>query len=107
MEPFADKYSYYVPRFLLLSLAKARNVDQQFWKEKFHAANEEAQLALMNGPVFSFLKGGEDMDFLFFLLFPICSHQVLKVFSNAFPKMFPIAPGFYSIPFAQIQLPCI
>ncbi len=104
MEPFADKYSYYVPRFLPLPLAKEKNGDQQFWKEKFHAANEEAQLALMNGPVFSFLKAG-DMDFLFFPLFPICSHQVLKVFSNAFPKMFPIAPGFYSIWFAQTSTP--
>jgi hypothetical protein len=73
VEPFADKYSYYVPRFLRLSLAKAKNGDQQFWKEKFHAANEEAQLALMNGPIFSFLKGagGRGHGFFVFSLVPI------------------------------------
>jgi hypothetical protein len=35
-----------------------KNGDQQFWKEKFDAANEEAQHAIINNPVFFFLKVG-------------------------------------------------
>jgi len=54
---------HYVPKILSLTLAYTKNGDQQFWKEKFHAANEEAQHALMNDPVF-FLGGGE--YFVFF-----------------------------------------
>jgi hypothetical protein len=41
-----------VLKILALSLAYPKNGDQQFWKEKFHAANEEAQHALMNNPIF-------------------------------------------------------
>jgi hypothetical protein len=56
---------------------------------------------------FLFERGGGYKDFLFFPLFPTCSYQVpkgfqvLKVFPDAFPKMFPIAPAFYPIWFAQ------
>jgi hypothetical protein len=78
VEPFADKYSYYVPRFVPLPLAKVKNGDQQFWKEKFHAANEEAQLALMNGPDFSFSKKGGHGFFVFSLVpirFSKCSQM--------------------------------
>jgi hypothetical protein len=60
--------------------------DEQFWKEKFHAANGKAQRALVNGPVFFFLIGAE-RDIYIFLLFSNGS-QVPEVF----PKMFPIAP---------------
>jgi hypothetical protein len=92
--------------------AKAKNGDEEFWKEKFHVANGKAQHALMKGPVFSFLRArGRGI----FSLFPMCSQgvlikfsndsQVLKVFPNAFLKMFPIAPGFYIIWFAQISTP--
>jgi hypothetical protein len=90
VEPFADKYSYYVPRFLPLPLAKAKNGDQQFWKEKFHAANEEAQLALMNGPGFSFLKGGGGDGFFVFSLVPNLSpsgsQSVLKCVPQDVPN---------------------
>ncbi len=61
-----------------LLLAQAKNGDKQFWKSKFHVANEKAQHALMRGPVW----GGE--DFFVFSLFPMCSHQVPQV-----PKLFP------------------
>jgi len=47
----------YVPKILPLPLAYAKNGDQQFWIEKFHAANEKAQYASMNHPVFPFLRG--------------------------------------------------
>jgi hypothetical protein len=44
---------------------------------------------------------GRNRDFLFFFLvlevFPSCSHQVLEMFPDAFPNLFPIAPGFYAI----------
>jgi hypothetical protein len=46
---------HYVPKILSLTLAYMKNGDQH----KFHAANEEVQHALMNDPVFSFLRGGE------------------------------------------------
>jgi hypothetical protein len=49
---------HYVPKILSLTLAYPKNGDQQFWKEKFHAANEEAQQALMNDPVFFLFEGG-------------------------------------------------
>jgi hypothetical protein len=34
-------------------LAQVKNRDEQFWKEKFHAANGKAQHALINCPMFS------------------------------------------------------
>jgi hypothetical protein len=94
-----------------------KNGDQQFWTEKFHPANEKAQHALMNKPVFFFLKvgwggvGGTGI-FCFFPLvpnvFPKSFHKVSLVpikFPNVFPKMFPTAPGFYPIWFAQSSTP--
>jgi len=41
--------------------------------------------------------GGVAGQGLFFPWFSNCSHQVLKVFPDAFPTLFPIAPGFYAI----------
>jgi len=82
-----------------------KNGDQQFWKEKFHAANEEAQHAIMNNPVFFFLKVGEGGGIGGVFVFPTCSQCVPIMFSNVFPKMFPIAPGFYPIWFAQSSTP--
>jgi hypothetical protein len=41
------------------------------------------------------------MIFCIFPLFPMCSHHVPKMFPSTFPKMFPIALGFYAIWFAQ------
>jgi hypothetical protein len=38
-------------------------------------------------------------------LFPMCSQHVPKLFSNVFLKMFPIAPRFYPIWFAQSSTP--
>ncbi len=80
----------YVPKILSLTLAYTKIGDQQFWKEKFHAANDKAQHALLNDSIFFFLRkgggdGGEGL-FVFFLLFPMCSHHVPKV--SKFPKCF-------------------
>jgi hypothetical protein len=44
-----------------------------FGTQKFHAANGKAQHALMMSPVFFFLRGSVERDFLFFPLFPTCS----------------------------------
>ncbi len=41
--------------------------------------------------------GDGGRNFFIFPLFPSCSHQVLKVFPDAFPTLFPIALGFYAI----------
>jgi hypothetical protein len=70
---------HYVPKILSVTLAYAKNGDQQFWKEKFHAANEEAQHALMNDPVFFFLnrrRGAGGGDILFFFC---CSSRYQRV----------------------------
>jgi hypothetical protein len=84
----------YVPKILPLPLAYVKNGDQQFWKEKFHAANGKAQHVLTNDQFFSFWRGEAG---IFFPLFP-----------SAFPDMFPIAPGFYHIWFApKFNSPCI
>ncbi len=52
--------------------------------------------------VFYCKKEGE---ILFYFLFSMCAHHVPKVFLNIFLKMFPIAPWFYSIWFAQSLIP--
>jgi hypothetical protein len=70
-------------------IAYAKNGDKQFWKEKLHAAKmERVSNALMN-TIFGF--------FFVFIMFSKGS-QIPKVFPNAFPKMFPIAPGYYLSP---------
>jgi hypothetical protein len=67
------------PKFCPLPLAKAKNGDEEFWKQKFYAANGKAQHALMKGPVFSFLRvRGKGI----FSLFPMCSQCVLIKFPN-------------------------
>ncbi len=56
------------PQILPLPLAYVNNGDQQFWKEKFHAANGKASACTHKRSVFFFLKGG-GREF-FFPLFP-------------------------------------
>jgi hypothetical protein len=65
-----------------LPLAQRKNGDEQFWKEKFHAATGKVQYELINSPLF-FLEGvrGEE----------------LFGFISLVPNVFPIAPGFYPI----------
>ncbi len=71
----------YVLKILLLPLTQAKNDDQQFWKEKCHTANGNAQHA--HGAVFSFCGwdavgwGGE----LFFVFLP-GSQYVPNIFSS-------------------------
>jgi len=73
----ADKY----PQFIIGVLDQAKNGDQQFWKENFHATNGKAQHALMDNQVFSLWRVGETGIFCFFPLFPMCTHPVLIKFS--------------------------
>jgi hypothetical protein len=88
----------YIPKILPLPLAYVKNGDQQFWKEKFHAANGKAQHVLTNDQFFSFWRREAGIFFSF----------VPKGFPSAFPDMFPIAPGFYHIWFApKCNSPCI
>ncbi len=51
-----------------------------------------------------FLFDGRGPHTGLFVFFP-CSQSVPKLFPDAFAKMFPIAPGFYPIWFAQSSTP--
>ncbi len=73
-----------------LPLAQVKNGDKGFWKQKFHAANEKAQHALMRGPKNSPVAGrkegrkeGEAGGRLF-VLFPRSQCVPIR-----FPKLFP------------------
>jgi hypothetical protein len=88
-----------------LPLAQVKNGDKGFWKQKFHAANEKAQHALMRGPKNSPVAGRKEgrkgrrvEDCLFCFLVP-------NVFPSGSlscsPKIFPITPQIYPICFAQ------
>jgi hypothetical protein len=64
------------PKILPLPLAWVKNGDEQFWKEKFHAADWKAQHALMNNPGFFFVRvGGGRGEIGIFCFFP-CSQWV-------------------------------
>jgi hypothetical protein len=93
-----------VPQFVTLPLAQAK----QFWKQKFHAANEKAQHALMRGLVFFFLEGE---DFMFFFY---GSHHVPMGFpkaspsSQVVPQHIPNSTSVLShMVLPKVQLPCI
>ncbi len=82
-----------VPQFVTLPLAQAK----QFWKQRFHAANEKAQQALMRGLVF-FFSEGEDFMFFFYGSHHVpWGSQKLPQVPRLFLKTFPIAPQFYPI----------
>jgi len=67
--------NYVLKKILLLPLTQAKNDDEQFWKEKFHTANGNAQHA--HGAVFSFCGwGGVGSYFSFFFLVPNMFHHV-------------------------------
>jgi len=76
-------------------LAHAKNGDEVFWKEKFHATNGKAQ-ACTQGALFFFLLcfgvgGGKEILFFIFPDFPMCSHYVPFKFpmgSQYFPQHF-------------------
>jgi len=79
-------------------LAQAKNGDEQFWKEKFHAANGKAQHALKVPQFFFLLSFGLWGGFFSFFL---CSLQVPNGFPICSPRVFSIAPRFNLICFAQ------
>ncbi len=72
--------SDYVFKSLTQPLDQAKNGDEQSWKQKFHVANGKAQHALMNSPVFFFLRRQGERGFLFFPpvphVFPSMSQRV-------------------------------
>ncbi len=77
------------------ALAHAKNGDEVFWKEKFHAANGKAQACIQGALSFFFLcfgVGGEEERFFFiFLDFSMCLHYVPFKFpmgSQYFPQHF-------------------
>jgi hypothetical protein len=70
-------------------LAVAKNGDELFWEEKFHATNMEGYR----------FHGSQCVPTMFPFKFPMGSHQV----SNMFPNRFSIAPPhFYPICFWQM-----
>ncbi len=111
----------FVPKFLPWLLAQAKNGDLQFWKQKFHAANGNAQHALMNDPVFSFLRGGIVIFFCFLPLFPMCSHKALIKSTLSSQKVLKFSKcsqmgssrcsqqhlGFIPYGLPKVQLPCL
>jgi len=76
------------------ALAHAKNGDEVFWKEKFHAANGKAQACIQLALFFFLLcfgVGGEKRFFFIFPDFPMCSHYVPFKFpmgSQYFPQHF-------------------
>jgi hypothetical protein len=57
-------------------LAEAKNADELFWEEKFHAANGKARACTQGALLFfllSFGAGGQGFFFIF-PWFPMCSH---------------------------------
>jgi len=75
------------------ALAHAKNGDEVFWEEKFHATNGKAQACIQGALLFFLLCfGGGGRDFFFiFPDFPMCSHYVPFKFpmgSQYFPQHF-------------------
>jgi hypothetical protein len=85
-------------------LAEAKNGDEQFWNIEISCSQWEGSACTHDGPCFLLFEGVGGGGLKKFPLVPNifspCSQRVLK-FSNAFPFMFPIPPGFYPIWFAQ------
>jgi len=78
-------------------LAHAKNGDEVFWEEKFHAANGKAQACTQGAFFFSFHvlgfwgRGRGGGCFFIFPDFPMCSHYVPFKFpmgSQYFPQHF-------------------
>ncbi len=85
------------PNSLVWVLAQVKDGDEQFWKEKFHAANGKAQHSqtvqfFSCGHIGGWGQVGERGIFCFFPFFPMCSHHVPMKFPNTFLKVFLIAP---------------
>ncbi len=101
-------------------LAQAKNGNELFWEEKFHAAKWEGPSMHSRRPAFFPFKFGwgrvEDYYF-FFPCFPLCSQYVPFKFSmgsqyvpqvpNVFPNIFSIPPHFYPICFGKCCPPSI
>ncbi len=77
-------------------LARAKNGEELFWEEKFHAANGKVQACIQNALHFFLLSFGEGGERIFFIFpwilicshyvpfkFPMGSHQVLNICSSS------------------------
>ncbi len=84
-------------------LSQAKNGDQVFWEEKFHAANGKAQACTQGALLFFLLCFGGGSFFSFFpasqhvcTMFPSSSQWVPNMFPNfAMFSPFSISPHFY------------
>ncbi len=82
-------------------LAQAKNGDQVFGKEKFHAANGKAQACSQGALIFFFFCFGVGGEFLFiFLIFPMCLHYV----PVKFPMGSEYVPRFRNVPLSPYHL---
>jgi hypothetical protein len=85
------------------ALAHAKNGDEVFWEEKFHASNVKAQACTQGALLFFLLcfGGGGGRDFFSFFPASQCVHTMFLSSSqwvpNIFPNIFSIPPHFYPI----------
>jgi len=84
------------------ALAHAKNGDEDFWEEKFHAANGKAQACTQGALLFFLLcfgAGGEGGGRDFFSFFPAsqCVRTMFLSSSQWVPNIFSIPPHFYPI----------
>ncbi len=78
----------YVPKILPLPLACAKNGDQQFWIEKFHAAMRRLSMHQLTIQFFPFWGGREEGIFfpLVSNMFPsVTFHTIMVLSINLFP----------------------
>jgi hypothetical protein len=68
-------WQFYVPKFLPLPLAQAKNGDKQFWKQKIHVANGKVRIHSWWA---MFLHFGGGVNYFWFS----CSQCVLNMFSS-------------------------
>jgi len=81
-------------------LARAKNGDQVFWEEKFHAANGKAQACTQGALLFSLSCLGERErereSFLSFFPASQCVHSMFPSSSQWVPMMFPNFAMFFT-----------
>jgi hypothetical protein len=86
--------------------AEAKNGDEQFWNIEISCRQWEGSACTHDGPCFLLFEGvGGEGIYIFPCVpnvFSPCSQRVLK-FANAFPLMFPIAPGLSHMVFPKFN----
>jgi hypothetical protein len=81
------------------TLAHAKNGDEVFWKEKFHAANGKAQACIQGALLFFpfMFWGGGERDFFSIFLASQCVRTMFLSSSQCVPNIFSIPLHFYPI----------